>query len=114
MLTLAPDAGLTLWPPGPGRYPFITLALSGRGENAESMRSNASGIGAQIAVRSGSNWSRLQSYRNDTGRGQSLEPLAVDSVLKTLVSPGSSWISVLEELESVLDGLSENTTKGDL
>ena len=68
---------LSVWQPGPGRFPFITLALSGRQENAESMRSNASGIGARVSVRTGSRWSLLQNYRNHSGPGQSLQPLAV-------------------------------------
>ena len=73
----ATDTGLSVWRPGPGRFPFITLALSGRQENAESMRSNASGIGARVSVRTGSRWSLLQTYRNHSGPGQSLQPLAV-------------------------------------
>ena len=78
MLTFSATAtGLSLWQPGPGRYPFITLALSGRQDNAQSMRSNASGVGTQLAVRSGSRWSLLQNYRNHSGPGQSLQPLAV-------------------------------------
>jgi hypothetical protein len=51
--------------------------LSGRQDNAQSMRSNASGVGTQLAVRSGSRWSLLQNYRNHSGPGQSLQPLAV-------------------------------------
>jgi Tfp pilus assembly protein PilF len=78
MLTYsAEDDGLSSWPPGPGRYSFITMALSGLQDDAHSMRSNASGIGTRVAVRSGSGWSLLQTYRNKTGPGQSLQPLAV-------------------------------------
>ena len=78
MLTYsASQNDLSMWQPGPGRFPFITLALSGRQENAESMRSNASGIGARVSVRTGSHWSLLQTYRNHSGPGQSLQPLAV-------------------------------------
>jgi tetratricopeptide (TPR) repeat protein len=78
MLALsAADNGLTLWPPGPGRYPFITLVLSGRQDDAASMRSNASGVGTQLAVRTGSRWSLLQNYRNHSAPGQSLQPLAI-------------------------------------
>ncbi len=78
MLTqLATANGLSMWRPGPGRFPFINLALSGRQEDAESMRSNASGIGARVSVRTGSQWSLLQTYRNHSGPGQSLQPLAV-------------------------------------
>jgi len=63
--------------PGPGRYPFITLSLSGRQDDAQSMRSNASGIGTHVGVRAGSRWSLLHSYRNDSAPGQGLQPLAV-------------------------------------
>ena len=73
----AADHGLSLWQPGPGRYPFVTLTLSGKQDDAQSMRSNASGVGAQLAVRVDSRWSRLQSYRNNSAPGQSLQPLAV-------------------------------------
>ncbi len=73
----ATGTGLSVWRPGPGRFPFITLALSGRQENAKSMRSNASGIGTRVSVRTGSRWSLLQNYRNHSGPGQSLQPLAV-------------------------------------
>jgi tetratricopeptide (TPR) repeat protein len=65
------------WPPGPGRYPFVTVTLSGRQDNAQSMRSNASGVGARVSVRTGSDWSVLQNYRRHSGPGQSLQPLAV-------------------------------------
>jgi len=78
MLALSQASGdLSVWQPGAGRYPFITLALSGRQVDAESMRSNASGVGTRLAVRTGSRWSLLQNYRNFSGPGQSLQPLAV-------------------------------------
>ena len=70
-------SGLSLWRPGPGRYPFITLSLSGKQDNAQSMRSNASGVGAQLAVRTGSRWSIHETYRNHSGPGQSQQPMAV-------------------------------------
>lgn len=69
--------GLSHWKPGPGRYPFVTLTLSGKQDEAQSMRSNASGVGVQLAVRAGSRWSRIQNYRNHSAPGQSLQPLAV-------------------------------------
>ena len=71
------NAGLTIWKPGPGRYPFLTLSLRGKQDDAQSMRSNASGIGTRLAVRAGSRWSLLQTYRNNSAPGQSLQPLAV-------------------------------------
>ncbi len=78
MLALPADGdGVMAWAPGPGRYPFVTLKLSGRQDNSKSMRSNVSGIGTQLAVRTGSRWSRLQNFRNHSAPGQSLQPLAV-------------------------------------
>ena len=68
---------LLLWQPGPGRFSFLALSLSGKEDTAQSMRSNASGIGAQVALRNGSQWTALQNYRQNSGPGQSLQPLAV-------------------------------------
>jgi len=69
--------GLAFWPPGPGRHSFIGLSLSGREEQGESMRSNASGIGTHLALRTGSRWTVLESFRQHSGPGQGLQPLAV-------------------------------------
>lgn len=78
MLAWSAAAGeFSLWGPGAGRFPFLTLALSGRQDSAQSMRSNASGVGARLAVRTGSEWSVLQNYRIHSGPGQGLQPLAV-------------------------------------
>ncbi len=78
MLALTQESpGLTQWQPGPGRFPFITLTLSGLQDEAHSMRSNASGVGTRVAVRTGSRWSLLQNYRYHSAPGQSLQPLAV-------------------------------------
>jgi tetratricopeptide (TPR) repeat protein len=72
-----PANALWLWPPGEGRQPFIGLALTGLDEQAESMRSNASGIGTQLAVRSGSRWILTDTFRHHSSPGQSLQPVAV-------------------------------------
>jgi tetratricopeptide (TPR) repeat protein len=78
MVSWSAAAGeIMAWPPGPGRYPFVTVTLSGRQDDAQSMRSNASGVGARVSVRTGSDWSVLQNYRRHSGPGQSLQPLAV-------------------------------------
>jgi Tfp pilus assembly protein PilF len=50
-----------LWRPGTGRFPFVTLSLTGRDPRSTQIRSNASGIGTMIAART----------------GQSLQPLAI-------------------------------------
>ncbi len=77
LLTLSAAAGISLWTPGPGRHPFVALSLSGRRDDAQSMRSNASGVGARVSVRTGSRWSVLTGFRNHSGPGQSLQPLAI-------------------------------------
>ncbi len=69
--------GLLLWPPGDGRYPSIEIAVSGLEDGSGSMRSNASGIGARIAVRSGSKWTIVSQLRFDSGPGQSLQPVSI-------------------------------------
>lgn len=73
-----PDgAVVNAWDPGPGRYGFATLLLSGKHDEAETMRSNASGIGTQLRVRIGSQWSLLDTYKHASLPGQSLQPLAI-------------------------------------
>jgi len=61
--------------PGPGRYPFLALKITGRENEGDAMRSNASGIGSRIAVRVGRSWTVADTFRNDSGPGQSLQPL---------------------------------------
>ncbi len=63
--------------PGPGRYPFCTLSLSGRQKPDKSIRTNASGIGTKLAVRNGSKWTVLDTLRNHSGPGQSYQPLTL-------------------------------------
>lgn len=76
---LAVDQGgrTALWPAGPGRYPMLVLSLSGMADPGQAMRSNASGIGARVAVRRGSHWSLLHSPAPDSAAGQDLAPLVV-------------------------------------
>jgi Flp pilus assembly protein TadD len=66
-----------MWRPGTGRFPFVSLALSGRDPRSTQLRSNVSGIGTQVAARAGSHWTALATYRPQSGIGQSLQPLAV-------------------------------------
>lgn len=75
LLAVSSD-GLSIQPPGPGRYDFMTLAPTGRSE-ADQMRSNASGIGTRINVRVGGRWVVLNSLDTHSGPGQSLAPIAV-------------------------------------
>ncbi len=66
-----------LWRPGSGRFPFVTIALSGRDPRGTQIRSNTSGIGTQVAARAGSQWTALATYRSQSGIGQSLQPLPI-------------------------------------
>ena len=66
-----------LWSPGPGRFPFITLQFTGKEDKGEQMRSNRSGIGVQGALRIGSAWFAFDTFRTESGPGQSLQPLTL-------------------------------------
>jgi len=66
-----------LWRPGTGRFPFVTVSLTGRDPRNSQIRSNVSGIGTQIAARADSRWTALATYRLQSGIGQSLQPLAI-------------------------------------
>ena len=89
-VTLKPHAGAAIvaalstkgpmiWQPGSGRHNFATLRFSGRevlSDNRQ-LRSNASGIGAHVAVRVDSQWTAFDTLRNHSGPGQSLQPFAI-------------------------------------
>jgi Flp pilus assembly protein TadD len=66
-----------MWRPGAGRFPFVTIALSGRDPRGTQLRSNVSGIGTQLAARAASQWSAFATYRSQSGPGQSLQPLSI-------------------------------------
>jgi hypothetical protein len=55
----------------------MALEFSGKNDMNRQMRSNASGIGVQAAVRVDSRWTAVNTYRNQSGPGQSLQPIAV-------------------------------------
>jgi tetratricopeptide (TPR) repeat protein len=76
-MPLAGDAAPIVWRPGTGRFPFATLTLSGRDRTSTQLRSNVSGIGAQVAARADSRWTVPNTYRQQSGVGQSLQPLAI-------------------------------------
>lgn len=65
------------WQPGPGRFAFATMTLSGKHDDAQTMRSNRSGIGTQISVRNGSQWSVTDTHKSNSLRGHSWQPVAV-------------------------------------
>lgn len=68
---------VNLWRPGDGRYPFLTMRFSGKEDKANSMRSNASGIGTTVTVRSGDRWAVVDTWRLISGPGQGLQPVAI-------------------------------------
>jgi len=71
------DGELQLHPAGAGRQAFVALSLSGQEDKGQSMRSNASGIGATLALRVGANWSIATTLPNGGAPGQSAQPLAI-------------------------------------
>ncbi|MHC4910617.1 MAG: ASPIC/UnbV domain-containing protein, partial [Planctomycetota bacterium] len=72
-----PEAGPSRAGPGSGRHAFVALDVAGRENAGQEMRTNASGIGASLAVRVESRWTMLRTLRSDSGPGQSLGPLMV-------------------------------------
>src|SRR5688500_10778949 len=66
-----------IWDPGPGRHAYAALSLTGKHNQADQMRSNASGIGAHLAARVGRNWTTTTTLRNTSGPGQSLQPVCI-------------------------------------
>nr|VFJ48039.1 MAG: Repeat domain-containing protein [Candidatus Kentron sp. DK] len=73
----ADSAQLAHWPPGAGRYPFVSLRFSGREDVGNALRSNASGIGTRMAARAGARWTIAENFRDHTGPGQGLQPVAI-------------------------------------
>ncbi len=73
----SPGGPPVLRQPGPGRYGFAAFRFSGMEDVGQSMRSNASGIGAHVVVRIDSMWTVFDTFRSTSGPGQSLQPVAV-------------------------------------
>lgn len=71
------EQGLSVLEPTEGRGRFLTVNPSGLIDPSQAMRSNASGIGAHLAVRSGDRWSVADTFRSTSGPGQSLQPIAL-------------------------------------
>jgi hypothetical protein len=73
-----PENGVPMiWNPGPGRHAFFGLRLSGRDPNSDQRRSNVSGLGARVAVRTASRWTAFETTRLESGPGQSLQPMSI-------------------------------------
>jgi len=77
LLELTDKGQVLIHDPGPGRFPFLALTLSGRLESSGGTRSNASGIGTSVAVRTGSRWTNTQTLPAFSGPAQHLQPLAI-------------------------------------
>jgi hypothetical protein len=77
VLAVGSDGAVRLWPAGTGRWPYLLLTLSGMEDPGQAMRSNASGIGAAVAVRNGSRWMLVDTLPADSAPGQDLAPLAL-------------------------------------
>ena len=65
------------WGAGAGRSDFLALTLSGKEDQAESMRSNRSGLGARVALRNLDRWTVLWTLGRHSAPGQSLQPLSI-------------------------------------
>ncbi|MHC4981062.1 MAG: FG-GAP-like repeat-containing protein, partial [Planctomycetota bacterium] len=63
--------------PGRGRHAFAGFFLSGMEDVGQSMRSNASGVGAHVTVRIDSSWRVADTFRSTSGPGQSHQPVAI-------------------------------------
>ncbi|MAI41542.1 MAG: hypothetical protein CMP95_03705 [Gammaproteobacteria bacterium] len=74
-IVTASQDGVYKWPPGPGRYAFLSVLPSGRSE-ADQMRSNGSGIGTQARMRVAGKWTVEMVLDSHSGPGQSLMPLS--------------------------------------
>ncbi|MDP6479569.1 MAG: FG-GAP-like repeat-containing protein [Phycisphaerales bacterium] len=77
MLTAGAAGGIVTIPAGSGRFPFVDFTLAGRTDPGQSMRSNASGIGAAVAARVGDRWTITGAVRSAAGPGQNLQPISI-------------------------------------
>jgi hypothetical protein len=77
LLALDAQGGLVQLAPGPGRWPFLRLQLSGAQDAGEGMRSNRSGIGTRLNLRFGSHWTGIAMLRGDNTPGHGLQPLTI-------------------------------------
>lgn len=58
------------YPPGPGRHQFVAAAFTGKDSQADSMRSNRSGIGSRWKARVGSGWTTGMTLPVSSLKGQ--------------------------------------------
>jgi hypothetical protein len=104
----------TLTPPR-SAYKTLGLAFSGKHKEADSMRSNASGLGVRASVAVGTRGTVHHHLRNHSGPGQSLHPLFVglgpapaldyvsldwpDGLLQTETGLEAGKVHVIEEVQ---------------
>ena len=75
-LVIVSENGITVLPPGSGRYSFVSVIPTGKSE-AEQMRSNASGIGTRLRLRVAGSWTVATVMDVHSGGGQSHGPVSV-------------------------------------
>jgi hypothetical protein len=61
-------------PPGDGRHAFVSVDFTGKTNDADSMRSNRSGIGTRYRTQGGQNWATGMTLRSSSHNGQSHQP----------------------------------------
>jgi tetratricopeptide (TPR) repeat protein len=71
------DGVPAIWRPGPGRHGYLALQLTGRDPKSDQRRSNASGLGSRVALRTGSRWTAYDTVGLGSGPGQSLQPMSI-------------------------------------
>lgn len=74
----ASSTGISVHPSGPGRFPFLAVAPTGK-TSADQMRSNASGIGTYVKLRADTRWALTSSFSHSSGSSQSLMPIMLGS-----------------------------------
>lgn len=110
--------GLRVWAPGPGRHGYLSLAVTGRDRTSDQLRSNVSGVGTRVAVRTGSRWTAFDTAHVQSGPGQSLQPFPVglggapradfvslvwtDGVLQTEIALDGGRAHLIEETQRQL------------
>lgn len=77
VIGIDPQGQPVVWRPGSGRFGYLGLSFTGRDPASDQRRSNVSGIGARVAVRTGSTWTAFETTRLTSGPGQSLQPMTV-------------------------------------
>ncbi len=74
VVAIGDDGTARLHDAGPGRWPFLAVDLRGRVDTANSLRSNAAGVGTRYAARAGDAWTAGRFLRPHSGPGQGRVP----------------------------------------